>query len=280
MIINLKCPNCQKLKRSVNVLDILFKNSKKSLLAIYINEGFMCDHHFQVYINKNGKVRSTQEIDIQFEKANVIKTTLIDLDDLDINKIKFHIPVKCMAQIIWSVLLDQKIVLLFKSSDIPFLDFEDPFIINQIHKLFKYITQINFDYKLSLITEKNYKDEQLKYDDYIVLFGDHIINDPHKILKMDEIKIVYEFVSAFYKEEVEIIAVNILKKELDRTYELTKYIINFLDENQESKKLFIHDIESFLNEKYNIKIKEIGIKYLLQIIVNYYKTKIPSIHKK
>ena len=61
-----------------------------------------------------------------------------------------------MARIIWSIILDQKIVLLFKSSDIPFLDFEDPFIIDQIHKLFEYITQINFDYKLSLIkNDKN-----------------------------------------------------------------------------------------------------------------------------
>ncbi|MFX1459615.1 MAG: hypothetical protein ACFFBT_09105 [Promethearchaeota archaeon] len=75
----IKCPICKKCK-DISIPE--FTDSQKShLVTISIPKGMICEHHFQVFVDKNNNIRGYQKVDIELED-NVAK----NLEDHDISK--------------------------------------------------------------------------------------------------------------------------------------------------------------------------------------------------
>jgi len=62
------CPIC-KSKKSLEIPDsILNKNS--NLTTISLPSGLMCNHHFQIFLDKNFKIRGYQKVDFEIKLRN------------------------------------------------------------------------------------------------------------------------------------------------------------------------------------------------------------------
>jgi hypothetical protein len=63
MLIEIICPIC-KSKKQLNIPESII-NQSKQLTAVSIQKGMLCNHHFQLFIDKNFKVRGYQKIDFE-----------------------------------------------------------------------------------------------------------------------------------------------------------------------------------------------------------------------
>ncbi|MHA1147740.1 MAG: hypothetical protein ACTSR8_05805 [Promethearchaeota archaeon] len=66
--VRIDCPICKTIKK-INIPIKIIKHSL-NLTTISIPKGYVCEHHFQLFIDKNFKVRGYQTVDYEFEKAN------------------------------------------------------------------------------------------------------------------------------------------------------------------------------------------------------------------
>ncbi len=64
--IKIICPNCKNSK-SIN-LPLQMIHQSDGIVTVSIPSGLVCDHPFQVFVDKNGSVRGYQSIDIDFGK--------------------------------------------------------------------------------------------------------------------------------------------------------------------------------------------------------------------
>ena len=57
------CPIC-KAKKIIEIPESIIKNSSR-LTTISLRKGLVCEHHFQIFIDKNFKVRGYQKVDLE-----------------------------------------------------------------------------------------------------------------------------------------------------------------------------------------------------------------------
>ncbi len=69
-LVQVQCPNC-KLKKKISVPNAVISQASQ-LTTLSVPSGIVCDHHFQVFIDKNYKVRGYQKVDFEI-KENLIK---------------------------------------------------------------------------------------------------------------------------------------------------------------------------------------------------------------
>ena len=64
--VQVMCPIC----KTQNVIGIPHStiNSASQLTTISVHKGLICPHHFQVFIDKNYKVRGYQKVDLELEE--------------------------------------------------------------------------------------------------------------------------------------------------------------------------------------------------------------------
>ena len=62
-IISTTCPIC-KSKKSLEIPDSIVKKNTQ-LTTISLPKGLVCDHHFQMFIDKNFKIRGYQKVDFE-----------------------------------------------------------------------------------------------------------------------------------------------------------------------------------------------------------------------
>jgi len=77
--INVSCPICKARKEIDIPLEII--NESKHLTTVSISEGMICEHHFQLFIDKNFMIRGYQKVDFQ---VNDVKTpnSKMSLEDI------------------------------------------------------------------------------------------------------------------------------------------------------------------------------------------------------
>ncbi|MFX1479920.1 MAG: hypothetical protein ACFFCI_17515 [Promethearchaeota archaeon] len=65
------CPNC----KTRDLIGIPERHIKKSshLTTVSIQKGLICPHHFQVFIDKNMKIRGYQKVDFELNEDTIIK---------------------------------------------------------------------------------------------------------------------------------------------------------------------------------------------------------------
>ena len=68
--VSIICPNCKKEKDLFIGLNAI--KVSKTLTTVSIPPGFCCEHHFQVYLDKNFHIRGYQKVDILLDDIKLI----------------------------------------------------------------------------------------------------------------------------------------------------------------------------------------------------------------
>ncbi len=72
--IKISCPICNSTKEIDLPLEII--NESKHLTTISISKGKICDHHFQLFIDKNFVIRGYQKVDFEVNNVNTQKSNM------------------------------------------------------------------------------------------------------------------------------------------------------------------------------------------------------------
>lgn len=73
--IAINCPSCQE-PGKVNIPPDLLTKKSTGLVTVNVPKDFICEHAFQIFIDRNGKVRGYQNVDFQLEMRKEIKETV------------------------------------------------------------------------------------------------------------------------------------------------------------------------------------------------------------
>jgi hypothetical protein len=262
--LEIRCPICSKWEY-IEILDDATKNVKKGLLAVNIAPGMICDHNFIAYVDKNLIVRDcfiadfkieTPEEDIPLKQENEV---LPEAESIDFDLIKLNIPEKLMILIFKAIFLGRKILILS----------EDQFLYKKIIDFFKFAIQDLFNFELLTISEESYNEDKSEYEDYIVFKGSNIIHDKNKSINYKKSSIEKSIIQKFLAEYELATGLIILRNEIKKAYEFSKDLVEFIRSSQKemmtSKILIDH-----INEKHNEQIQKDYLKFLLEIVKNYF----------
>ena len=72
--IKVSCPICNSRKEIDIPLEII--NESKHLTTVSISKGMICEHHFQLFIDKNFAIRGYQKVDFQVNDAKEQKSKM------------------------------------------------------------------------------------------------------------------------------------------------------------------------------------------------------------
>lgn len=269
--LEIRCPICSKWDK-IEILDDATKDVKKGLLAVNITPGMICDHSFIAYVDKNLIVREYFIADFKIEAPKVeisqredIKS-LAEAESIKFDLIKLNLPEKLMIFIFNAIFLGKKIIVLL----------EDRFLHNHIINFFRIAMQDLFDFDLIIMSEESYKKVKIKYDDYIVFKKSNIIHGKSKIFEYKKLGVEKSITQKFLAEYELTTGFIILRNEIQKVYEFSKELADFLSNNQKvitTTKVLVDRI----NEKKNERIKKDYLTFLLNIVKNYFKVEIPKI---
>ena len=271
--VNVRCPVCEK-DGKIEVLEDVMKNVTKGLLVVTIAKGIVCEHSFNAYIDKNYDVRDSFMIDFQIELPDlgtmennkVISHPLKEGFDVDL--IRLNIPSALLTYILKSIFSKQKIVLISNQE----------FLNDHITNFFNYITQDSFEVNIKMMSNEDYKKRKKEFKDFIIFKGNEIVRDKKKLINpkklLTEKSIVGRFLSEYESGSSDII----LKNEIQKAYELSKAVVNHVnDEKEKGQKPNILKIQSTLEKQYNIKINTLYLKFLIDVAVRYFEISVPSL---
>ena len=72
--IKVSCPICNSIKEIDIPLEII--NESKHLTTVSISRGMICEHHFQLFIDKNFAIRGYQKVDFQVNEKKAQKSNM------------------------------------------------------------------------------------------------------------------------------------------------------------------------------------------------------------
>ena len=82
VVITLECPICRTKKGVKFPRSII--NQAKQLTTVSVTKGLLCGHHFQIFIDKNFKIRGYQKVDFELSP---VKKEKMQKSEKDIKKI-------------------------------------------------------------------------------------------------------------------------------------------------------------------------------------------------
>ena len=77
--IKVSCPICNSRKEIDIPLEII--NESKHLTTISISKGMICEHHFQLFLDKNFAIRGYQKVDFELNNEKV-KKSIMNLEEI------------------------------------------------------------------------------------------------------------------------------------------------------------------------------------------------------
>jgi len=271
MIIKIRCPSCGKWG-DIEISEESIKNVSRGLVAVNIVANTICPDSFIAYVDKNLKVRDYFIADFQielpetiFEKPDIEKRILFE-DLLDLDLIKLNFPAILLSYILRGIFFKQKIALILDE------DFLTPHITN----FFKYITQDTFKSEISIISKDAYMNNKKDFKDYLVFDSREIINDKNKIINPKKIPIERKIIHQFLLESDKNLSFIILRNEMHKAFELSKFITDYIDKVDDKKKIDIHRISDSLQDAYKSKISSVYLNFLFEIAENYFDVNVPS----
>ncbi|MFW9823599.1 MAG: hypothetical protein ACFFE4_11715, partial [Candidatus Thorarchaeota archaeon] len=111
---------------------------------------------------------------------------------------------------------------------------------------------------------------------YIVFRKSDIIHDKDNIIESKKLNVEKSIVKKFLAEYELSTGLIILKNEIQKAYEFSKQLANFISDNQEESftpKILIE----YITEKKNERINKDYLNFLLNIVVNHFNIDIPKI---
>ncbi|MFW9899112.1 MAG: hypothetical protein ACFFDO_07615 [Candidatus Thorarchaeota archaeon] len=260
--VEIRCPECSKIGK-LEVEENLIIQSKRGVSAINVAEDLICNHSFIAYIDKNLNVRDCFITDFtielpQIEVEQITEDKIPGKDTIDVYLLTLNLNALSLTNILRACFFKKKILLL---NDFSILN---PHIMN----FFKFIFQDTFDIDISIEQEKNYKKDKKKYKAYIVISKDKIFKDKEKILsKLTKIERI--IVQKFLAEQDPQTSLIILKNEISKAYKLSKDVELYLKDYDKTSELTPKLISNFLTEKYNQKISDLYLRFLIKIVQYY-----------
>jgi hypothetical protein len=269
----IRCPSC-KTKGFINVEETAFKNVTRGLLAVNIESKTVCEHSFIIYLDRNLKLRDYFITDFKINIPEVssisskkeIKVPSSEIINLDL--IKLNLSAILLTYIIKSILFKKKILLIL----------EEEFLYSHIINFFKYITQDSFEMDLYLISKEDYDNNRKSYKEYMVFEGSRVINNINKIIQSKKLKVEKKIVQNFLAEPELSTALILLKNELNKTYILSKMIVEFINNHKDAEKINAAKILENLEKTHNIKVDTLYLYYLIEVVKNYFEIDVPIIY--
>jgi hypothetical protein len=268
--VEVKCPSCGK-KGKIKISDDLIKSTSKGLLSVNIANDIICPHSFLAYIDKNLQIRDYFFVDFKVTLPEI--SLIADIEDeiitskdvIDIDLIKLNLSALTLTYIIKSIFLKQKIVLII----------DQEFLENHIKNFFKYIIQNSFEMDLTLIRSYNNKKN----------YNDAMIFDPHKIIRNNKnlinpkkLDIEKKIIERFFTENKLEYSYIVLKNEIYKAFTLSKLIKEYIEEEiKEGRQANILKIQNKLESNFKTKIDNLYLKFLIDIVINYFEFSVPSI---
>ncbi|MFW9826125.1 MAG: hypothetical protein ACFFEY_00710 [Candidatus Thorarchaeota archaeon] len=266
-----RCPICSKWDK-IEISDDATKNVTKGLLAINIASGMICEHSFIAYVDKNLSVRDCLVADFKIElpegksSGGTNKTTIADTETIKFDLIKLNISEILLANILRAIFFGKKILIIL----------EQEFLFNHVKNFFKNIMDKTFDFNFNLLQEMDYKKNKNEFKEHIVLKNREIIRDEQQIIDQKGLEFEKNIVQKFFNEYDLTAGLIILRNEIKRIYELSRSVGDFI-KNNEGKLLIAKNIIKHLSEKHKEKVQISYLKFLLNIVQNYFKIDIPKI---
>ncbi|MBY8983923.1 MAG: hypothetical protein KGD65_02540 [Candidatus Lokiarchaeota archaeon] len=269
--LEIRCPICSKWDK-IEILDGAVKNVKKGLLAVNITPGMICDHSFIAYVDNNLTVRECFIVDFKIEAPEVEISqkeddkALPEAEQIRFDLIKLNLPEKSMIFIFNAIFFGKKIIILS----------EDQFLYNHIINFFRNAMQDLFKFGLLIMSEESYKKVKVKYEDYIVFKKSNIIHGKSKLFQYKKLNVEKSITQKFLAEYEPTTGFIILRNEIQKAYEFSKELAEFISDNQKeiiTTKALIDRI----NEKKKERVKKDYLTFLLNIVKNYFKVEIPKI---
>jgi hypothetical protein len=275
MKILIRCPTCGKVSE-IELSGDITKNTSRGLIAVNIPEKMICKDSFVAYVDKNLNIRDYFTADFQIElpdaslgKVDKFDEQKKDLDErlFDVDLIKINIPAIALAFTLRGIFFGQKTILIIDQLE---------FLHSHIHNFYENITQNSFDADIKIVSKKDYIENKNNYKDCLVLEGNEIIHDKNKILNPKKIPIERRIIQKFLGEYQEMVSVLMLKNEIQKAFELSKFVLDYLNTRETKKKTDISEINSGLQEKFNVRISPIYLNFVCEIVENYFKIEIPG----
>jgi hypothetical protein len=269
----IRCPSC-KVKDFIEVEDLAFKNVNRGLLAVNIDSNTICEHSFIVYIDRNYKLRDYFIADFKITIPEITPITnkkeieVPNSEIIDLDLIKLNLSAILLTYIIKSILFKKKIILII----------EEQFLHSHIINFFKYITQESFEIDISVICKEDYINDKKTYKDYMVFEGSRIINNVNNTIKPKKLKVEKKIIQNFLAESELSTSLIVLKNEFQKTYTLSKTIVDFINAYNDIEKINATKILENLEDTHHIKADAPYLNYLLEIVKNYFEINIPIIY--
>jgi len=274
--IRIHCPTCKE-NGNVSVSSEVMKHVTRGLLAINIANGIICSHSFIAYIDRNFNVRDYFTADFHIELPDLSSDEDLKSDSsnklpskevFDIDLVRLNLTASLMTHVLKSIFTKQKIVLIS----------EQEFLFEHFQNFFKYITVNTFDIDITIMTENQYIKRKKEFKDAVVFQGDEIIRNNKKIINPKKLLVEKSIINKFLSEHDLGFGYIILKNEIHKAFELSKSIANFIEEEQKNgQKINILSIQTELEKIYSVKINTTYLKFLIEIVVNYFGYSVPSL---
>ncbi|MFW9882668.1 MAG: hypothetical protein ACFFG0_57125, partial [Candidatus Thorarchaeota archaeon] len=154
---------------------------------------------------------------------------------------------------------------------------DQEFLFNYFHNFFKYIMENSFNFEITILSEIEYKKNKNKSKDHLVFKKREIIRDKEKFLEPKSLEIERSIVQKFFGEYDLMAGLIILKNEIKKAYEFSNTIAEFI-ENHKEKPITSKMIIENISEKHDEKIQMSYLRFLIEIVGNYFKVDIPKIN--
>ncbi|MEE9379494.1 MAG: hypothetical protein V3V33_15820 [Candidatus Lokiarchaeia archaeon] len=269
--LEIRCPICSKWK-NIEIADDVTKNVSKGLLAINIAAEMICEHSFIAYIDKNFVVRDCLVADFKIELPESPPTegteevASPETDAIKFDLIKLNIPELLMAYVIKAILYGRKTLIIL----------DQVFLYNHIKNFFRYVFDKSFEFDVDIILEEDYKKNKSKYKDFLVFKKLEVIRDKEKIIDPKKLEIEKTIVHKFITEYDLMAGLIILRNELNKLYEFSKNIAEFI-ENHKGEPMTPKILIDHISEVYGEKIQMSYLSNLINIARYYFKVEVPKI---
>ena len=267
--IEVRCPSCAG-RGFIEVSEEEVEEAKRGVLAVDVSEGFICEHSFVAYIDKNFIVRDTFMTDFQLEVPDIIPNKSIEpkasaqLDSINVSLIKLNLSASLIAYIIRAILHKRKIVLIF----------DQLFMFDDVRMFFDYITRNSFETELVVISENQYNSES--YNDYIVFNRKDVIKDDDGIIDVKKLGVERALVQKFLEEYEPIPSLIYLQNELQKAYKLSETIADIVKGLKKKEEVYSKKMIRDLSRIHNVKIQLKYLDFLIEIVENYFKVEVPK----
>jgi len=266
--LEVRCPSCSK-RGYIEISEKEVEKAARGVFAVNISEGIACEHSFVAYIDKNLIIRDAFIADFQLELPEITSIqdkepeTSPQLESIDINLIKLNLTTSLLVNIIRAIFFRKKVLILT----------DQAFMVDQIHKFFDYITKNSFEASILVKSEEQYQPEN--FNDYIVLKSNQILQDYEDILNPKQISIERSLVRKFLEEYEFISSTIYLHNGIQKTYELSKTIVERVKNLKKKEKLISNKVIEEIAKDHNIKIQLPYLDFLYEIVENYFGVNVP-----